>query len=97
MEKASTEKIDQPQRDKMWFFWLSIWNSSSFFHGLTVAAEHYFENDRLPLSYFLVIGLIASLLGWGVDLITKNKSLKVKKIVAAVLTVISWGLAVVIR
>jgi hypothetical protein len=97
MEQTDTQKLDiaQPesQREKMWTFMFSISNSSSFFQGLRIITEHYLKNDRLPLSYFVLIGLAAAALGWGIDTLVKKKSFKIKIIVTVTLTLISWGVA----
>lgn len=101
MEQTDTKKIDstqsEAQRNQMWSMVLSLLNSSAFFSALTKSAEHYLENDRLPLSYFFLMGLIGAALGWGLDRLIKKKSLKFKKIVTVALTVISLGFPLLIR
>ncbi|MEO6287463.1 MAG: hypothetical protein ABIN80_21260 [Dyadobacter sp.] len=72
---------------------LSLFNSSSIFEGLRVITQHFSRNDRLPFSYFVLIGLAAAALSWGLDRLVKKKSFKTKILVTVTLTVITWGLA----
>jgi sulfite exporter TauE/SafE len=97
MEQTNIQKVgtaqSEYQREKMWTFMFSIFNSSSIFEGLRVISEHYLKNDRIPLSYYVLIGLAAAALGWGIDRLFKKKSFRTKIVVTVTLHLISWGVA----
>lgn len=91
MNQTDNKKSQNKQK---WTFVFFLLNSSILLQGGKVIAERYFNNDRLPLSYFFLIGIITSILAWVIEYLTKNWSQKMKIILAVLITILVAIIAV---
>ena len=58
------------------------------FHGLKIMLESYLQEDRLPLTYFFILGLVSALLAGIIVFVTRGKTIKIKITSTALLLLI---------
>jgi hypothetical protein len=76
-----------PKRDT----WNTALMAAYFFiplYGLRIAAEKYFDNDRLPLTYFMLFGLAGALVAGLYMALLSKKSWTVKLVGLAVVLLV---------
>lgn len=62
------------------------------FNGLRLLLENYLMDDRLPLGYFFLIGLVCAGTTAGINYLTRNKPLKAKILVTVFITILMVGI-----
>lgn len=76
------------EKKQHWDLFLVVLNFSILFNGFIVMLEGYLMEDRLPLTYFFVVGLISTIIGGVLTVATKKKPMKIKIVTTVLLLLI---------
>jgi hypothetical protein len=68
-----------------WDFPISMVNFFIPYFGLKAILENHLMEDRLPITYYLLLGLVGGIVMIVLTFITKNKSMKIKIVVTTLL------------
>jgi len=80
--KINDQKSELAKKLK-WSFIFFMVNSGALYQIGIITTQYYLSNDRLPLSYHFLVGIVTSILGLIIGYLTKNKSYKLQQILAA--------------
>ena len=84
--KIGDQNAELTKKQK-WSFIFFMLNSSALYQIGIMTTQYYLNNDRLPLSYHLFVGIATSILALVIEYLTKNKSHKFKKLLAALVMI----------
>ncbi|MCF2444687.1 hypothetical protein L0657_12025 [Dyadobacter sp. CY345] len=85
LRNTENQKFEITKKQK-WSFVFFMLNSSALYQIGVMYAEYYFNNSRLPLSYHFLIWMVTSSIAVFIGYLTKNKSLRFNKVLAALIT-----------
>lgn len=85
MSETKNEKV---QARSQWYFAIDIMSFFIPFYGVRAMLENYTGEDRLPIAYYGLLGLVGGIVMIVFTFITKNKSMKTKIIVITILLAI---------
>ncbi len=73
-------------KKQKWSFVFFMLNSSALHQIGMMSGEYYFNKSELPFSYYFLIGAPMLFLAIAIEYLTKNKSLRFNKVLAALIT-----------
>ena len=86
LRNNDNQKQELTKKQK-WSFIFFMLNSGALYQIGMMITEYYFNNDRLPLSYHFLVGIATSIIAWIIEYLTKNKSHKLRKLLAAIIMI----------
>ena len=94
--KIGDQKSELTKKQK-WFFIFFMLNSSALYEIGRIIIQYYLNNDRLPLSYYFLVGIGTSILALIIEYLTKNNAHKLKTILAALIMMAMILVALFVR
>jgi peptidoglycan/LPS O-acetylase OafA/YrhL len=94
MTETNNEKV---QARSQWDFAIGMMNFFIPFYGLRAMLENYSGQDRLPIAYYGLLGLVGGIVMIVFTFTTKGKSMKTKIIVTALLLAVIVALNLLIN
>ena len=58
------------------------------YNGLTILLENYLQKDRLPITYFFLLGLVSAIIAFLLNFVTRGKRLWVNGVVTMLLLIV---------